>query len=60
MLLVPFLLASLVGRGARFFLVAGLIVWGGSRFESNLKRYIDAIGWSLVAMGLLAYIALRN
>ena len=60
MLLVPFLLASLVGRGTRFFLVAGLIVWGGSRFESNLKRYIDAIGWSLVAMGLLAYIALRN
>lgn len=60
MLLVPFLLASLVGRGARFFLVAGLIVWGGSRFESNLKRYIDAIGWSLVAIGLLAYIALRN
>jgi len=60
MLLVPFLLASLVGRGARFFLVAGLIAWGGSRFESNLKRYIDAIGWGLVAMGLLAYIALRN
>ena len=29
MALLPFTLASLVGRGARFFLVAGLMAWGG-------------------------------
>ncbi len=60
MLLAPFMLASLAGRGARFFLVAGLIAWGGPRFESSLKRHIDVIGWALVGMGLLAYIAWRN
>ncbi|MCW8832956.1 MAG: DedA family protein, partial [Colwellia sp.] len=30
MAFLPFLLASAVGRGMRFFLVAGLIQWGGS------------------------------
>ena len=29
MALLPFILASCVGRGARFFLVAGLMAWGG-------------------------------
>lgn len=28
MALLPFILASCVGRGARFFLVAGLMAWG--------------------------------
>ena len=60
MLLAPFLLASLVGRGARFFLLSGLVAWGGPRIESNLKRYIDTIGWALVAVGVFGYIALRN
>ena len=60
MLLAPFLLASLVGRGARFFLLAGLVAWRGPRIESNLKRYIDTIGWALVAVGVFGYIALRN
>ena len=60
MLVVPFILASLAGRGARFFLVAGLVAWGGPRFKRKLKRHIDATGWALVGMGVLAYIALRN
>jgi membrane protein YqaA with SNARE-associated domain len=45
-----FMLASLIGRGARFFLVAGLVVLGGDRLESNLRKYIEAIGWAVVAI----------
>jgi membrane protein YqaA with SNARE-associated domain len=59
--LLPFAAASLVGRGARFFLVAGLMRWGGARMEAQLRQHIDRIGWAtvaLVAIGALVY-ALR-
>ena len=58
--LAPFLIVSLVGRGARFFLLSGLVAWCGPRIENSLKRYIDVIGWGLVVMGVAGYIALRN
>ncbi|MDO9190070.1 MAG: hypothetical protein Q7U24_09375 [Sulfurimicrobium sp.] len=50
MALLPFTLASLIGRGARFFLVAGLMAWGGARMEATLHRYIDRLGWATVAL----------
>jgi len=56
MSLMPFVAASLIGRGARFFLVAGLIYAGGERFEAQLRRYADRIGWAMVgvvAIGVL-------
>jgi len=54
----PFALASLVGRGARFFLVAGLMAWGGARMEQTLARHVDRLGWATVialAIGILLY-----
>ncbi len=45
MALVPFLLFSLVGRGAWFFLVAAVIFWGGESLERLIRKYIDLIGW---------------
>lgn len=58
MLLLPFTLASLVGRGSRFFLVAGLMKWGGASMEAVLHRYVDRLGWAtvvLLAGGMLIY-----
>lgn len=58
MALLPFALASIVGRGMRFFLVAGLMAWGGARMEALLHRYVDRLGWAtvvLVAVGALWY-----
>lgn len=45
-----FLLGSVIGRGARFFLVAGLVWAGGERMAEHLRRYIDLIGWTLVVL----------
>jgi len=45
-----FMLASLIGRGARFFLVAGLVVLGGDKLESTLRRYVEALGWAVVVI----------
>ena len=46
----PFTLASLVGRGSRFFLVSLLLSWGGERLESTLRVYMDRIGWGMVVL----------
>ena len=50
MAVVPFILASLIGRGARFFLVAALMAWGGEKMEDSLKQYIERIGWATVVL----------
>ena len=50
MALLPFLVGSAIGRGARFFLVAGLMAWGGERMEQVLHRYVDLLGWVLVVV----------
>lgn len=52
----PFVLASIAGRGARFFLVTALIVWGGERMEHAIKKYVDWLGWGLVALIALALV----
>jgi len=50
-----FLLGSVVGRGGRFFLVAGLIVLGGERMERALRRHVETLGWLLVAVVVVAF-----
>lgn len=47
--LLPFTIASAIGRGLRFFLVAGLMAWGGPRMEAALHKYVDRLGWATVA-----------
>lgn len=54
MALLPFTIASIVGRGLRFFLVAGLMAWGGARMEAMLNRYVDRLGWATVALLVVA------
>ncbi len=50
MALLPFTVASLIGRGGRFFLVAALMVWGGARMEATLRTYVDRIGWVMLLL----------
>ncbi len=60
MALVPFVLASVIGRGARFFLVAALMMWGGERMQGLLRDYVDRIGWLLVALVAVLYLLLSE
>jgi membrane protein YqaA with SNARE-associated domain len=50
MMFLPFVLASFIGRGARFFLVAMLLAAGGAKLESKLREYMDRLGWATVAL----------
>lgn len=60
MAMFPFVLASLVGRGARFFLVAGLMKLGGARMEAVLQRYVEWLGWVVVAALVIAVIVMNG
>ena len=53
--MLPFVVASLIGRGARFFLVAGLLRYAGPRLEPWVMRYVEWIGW-IVVLSLVATI----
>lgn len=59
MAFVPFIFASAVGRGLRFYLVAGLMVLGGEKMEQNLRKYIDLIGWITVLLAVILYLVFR-
>jgi membrane protein YqaA with SNARE-associated domain len=52
--LIPFVLASILGRGARFFLVAWCLARYGPAIEPKLMSYIEYIGWSVVGLLSLA------
>lgn len=56
---LPFVVASLIGRGARFFLLAGVLRWGGPRVEPWLRRYMERIGWCsvIVLLGTVVYLS---
>lgn len=50
-LLMPlpgFVIGSIIGRGARFFLVSALIWAGGERMADQLREWVDAIGWLVI------------
>lgn len=48
-----FVFASIIGRGARFFAVAGLTSFLGIKYKDQIEKYID-----LISLGLLGLIIL--
>lgn len=59
MAFLPFLIASLFGRGMRFFMVAGLMAWGGAPMEKKLHQYMDIIGWIIVVLAVVIWLIYR-
>lgn len=59
MAFLPFVIASFVGRGLRFFMVAGLMAWGGEPMEKKLHNYMDIIGWILVGLVAVLWLIYR-
>lgn len=47
---LSFGIGSLLGRGGRFFLVAGLIILGGEKLAKNLEKYVELLGWLAVLL----------
>lgn len=59
MVFLPFVVASVVGRGARFFLLAMLIAAGGEKLETKLRHYMDRIGWTVVGLIVIGGVILK-
>jgi len=56
---IPFLGGSLVGRGGRFFLVAGLLRLGGEKFAGRLRQWVDVLGWLVLLAILIGFAIMR-
>lgn len=56
--ILPFLLASFIGRGLRFGLVAFILSRFGPSIEPLLMKYIERLGWAIVVIfsGLIFYL----
>jgi len=50
-----FIVASTVGRAAQFYLIAGLLWWGGAAVDAALRRFAEPAGWGAVALAAVAY-----
>ncbi len=59
MAFVPFVLASFIGRGVRFYLVSALMAWGGPAMENKLKLWVDWLGWLTVAAVVIIVLVYR-
>lgn len=56
-----FVVASLIGRGARFFLVAGIVKYAGENFETTIVKHIERVGWAVVVFSaiVIGYLMVR-
>lgn len=55
---LPFVLASIVGRSARFFMVSTLFYFYGESIEKKLVKFIDKLAWIflvIIGIGYCAY-----
>lgn len=59
MAFLPFVLASVIGRGMRFFLVCGILYFAGERLQTKLRRYIDIIGIAMLVIIVVAFCLIK-
>lgn len=59
MAFIPFIIASAISRSLRFYLVAGLMKWGGAPMEEKLRVYVDRIGWGVVILAIVGYLVYK-
>ena len=53
---IPFLLVSLVGRAAHFFLIALLMAWAGPKMEPVVRKYIEWLGWAMIILAVAGFL----
>jgi membrane protein YqaA with SNARE-associated domain len=57
--LLQFTLASILGRSFRFFLVGGLIYWGGESLKDWIEKYFDWVAWGFLIALILGFVVLK-
>lgn len=54
-----FVLASIVGRGARFFLVAGLIWWRGPQIATFIEKHFERLSVAFAVLFVGGFVVFR-
>lgn len=57
MAFIPFVIASIIGRSMRFFLVSTLFYFYGARLEKKLVHIIDALAIGIIVLAGIIYCA---
>ena len=57
--IIPFIVISTLSRGARFFLVAGMIRIWGVRIRDFIDRYFNLLTIALVVLFVLGFVVLK-
>jgi membrane protein YqaA with SNARE-associated domain len=57
--LLPFAVVSALGRGARFFLVAGLLRLFGVHVKQFIEKYFDWLSLTFVVLLVLGFVAVK-
>ena len=53
---IPFLLVSLAGRAAHFYLIALLMAWAGPKMEPLIRKYIEWLGWAVIILAVAGFL----
>ena len=48
--ILPFILASIIGRGARFYLVALFVIMFGKQADDLIRKHMGKLVWSMVLL----------
>ena len=56
MALIPFLVGSLIGRGARFFAVSAICYWAGNSVDSILRRTSSPVAWAASLVLVIGFV----
>jgi membrane protein DedA with SNARE-associated domain len=51
--ILPFILASIIGRGARFYLVALFVIMFGKQADTLIRQHMTKLVWGTVLIILL-------
>ncbi len=54
---LPFIAGSLVGRGGRFFLVAGIVRSLGDAAAGRIRVVVDRAGWAMIGLAAVGFLA---
>jgi membrane protein YqaA with SNARE-associated domain len=53
------IIASTIGRSARFFMVGGAIYLFGAKVKILIEKYFDWLAWGLLILGITGFVALK-
>ena len=58
--LLPFILASIIGRGARFYLVALFVIMFGKQADELIRKHMSKLVWGVVIIVILVLFLFSN